>query len=304
MWAASRGRVEEMNILVSHGANPLVCSNLKANILHAAVESKVDNGIAGVLALWSELLDSLDINSIDRWVETPLHIACTSSAACVKALLDAGADVGRQEENGLVALHCLGLSGLGDSRREIVSLLCRSSCNTHINTQDLDGRPPIFNFLDDPHYVETLISHGARLDLLDNDGKTVFHHVCEQGRHEVLDTLLQRVRDPSVVDIKDNQGNTPLIGALENGNSTCAIIMMGTSTLNRSISRQGWTPVHYAARFGNVELLEAVFKAPGFKGGAETYDGKRADIIAMEAGNWHDRVKDLIRRHDKGYQNN
>ncbi|KAF9766624.1 hypothetical protein IL306_000947 [Fusarium sp. DS 682] len=301
LWAASAVRVEEMNILISHGANPLLCSNLDANILHAAVESKLDKGIAGALDLWRQFSDHLDINSTNRWIETPLHVACWTSAACVKPLLEAGADPGLQEENGLVALHCLGLSGLGDSRREIVSLLCSSPRNSHINTQDIDGRPPIFDFLDDPPCVEILISNGARLDLADNDGKTVFHHACEQGRHEVLSTLLQRVQETTVLGVKDRQGDTALIVALENEHISCAIKLLGTNNLGGVMSGQGWAPIHYAARIGNAELLDAVFKDTGFQKGAKTIDGKRADVVAMEAGNWHGLVKELIRMHDKAY---
>lgn len=36
-------------MLVAHGADPAILSNLNANILHAASESKTNNGLVGVL---------------------------------------------------------------------------------------------------------------------------------------------------------------------------------------------------------------------------------------------------------------
>ena len=47
---------------------------------------------------------------------------------------------------------------------------------------------------------------------------------------------------------------------------------------------------------GDLELLEAVIGHSSFQRGQRTTDGKRAETVAMESGNWHGEVKELIRR--------
>lgn len=185
-WASSAGRVELMETLVDHGANPLILSNLNANILHAAAESKLAGGLAGALGIWRRCSDQLNINQQNRWLETPLHVASWCSAACVKLLLEAGAAPDVQQEDGQVALHCAGLSERSSNRRAIASLLCGTDNNLHINMQDIDGRPPLFDFLDDPDCVRILLQHGAKLDVIDGCGKTILHHACCQGESASL----------------------------------------------------------------------------------------------------------------------
>ena len=298
-WAASAGQCKKMRVLVNHGADPLVLSNLNANILHAAAESKTSRGLAGALDIWRKFSDQLNINQANKWAEAPLHVASWCSPACVKLLLEAGADPNIREENGQVPLHCAGLTAQGLARREIVSLLCGAHNEMHINAQDYDGRPPIFEFLDDCECIKMLSQHGARLDLTDDSGKNVVHHACIQDESECLTELLRLARgDAAVVVAKNHDGNSPLIEALRNSSVDCAMILLRLEDVGEIISGDGWATVHYAAKIGDADLLEAVFQHPSFMKGIKTMDGKRADIVAMEAGNWHGRVKNLIREHD------
>jgi ankyrin repeat protein len=298
-WAASSGHVEEMKVLVAHGADPTILSNLNANILHAASESKTNSGLVGALEVWKRCSDRLDINQVNRWVETPLHVASWTSAACVRVLLEAGADPGLQEENGQVPLHCAGLSEQSADRRQIVSLFCTTENKAHLNTQDLDGRPPVFDFLDDSECVKLLLENGASLDLLDNEGRNVFHHVCSQGESNTLAVLLSHAsNDSNPAAAKCDSGNTPLIEALSNHHVECALALLKLEDVGDTVSNEGWAPVHYAAKIGDIDLLRAVLQHSSFSKGMRTMDGKRVSDVAMEAGNWQAEFKKLIREYD------
>ncbi|KAF2203950.1 ankyrin [Delitschia confertaspora ATCC 74209] len=297
-WAAAAGRVDKMKILMEHGADPLILSNLNANILHAAAESKIDLGLAGALSIWKCCPDQLDINQQNRWAETPLHVASWCSAACVKLLLEAGAAPDVQQEDDQVPLHCAGLSERSPIRREIVSILCACKSDSHINTQDADGRPPLFDFLDDPDCVEILLKSGARIDLTDKSGKNVFHHACSLNQSQSLRLLLQHDSDLTLATSKDDGGNTPLLEALSNSHIECALILLNLENVGDIISSEGWAAIHYAAKIGNIQLLEAVMKHPSFMKGMKTLDGRRVHTIAMEAGNWSGDVKELVRKYD------
>lgn len=108
---------------MDHGANPFILSNLDANILHAAAESKTISGLDGALDIWKDYPQEMDINQANRWAETPLRFAAWGSVGCVRKLLEARANRGVRQEDQQVPLRCAGLSWRGEVRREIVALL-------------------------------------------------------------------------------------------------------------------------------------------------------------------------------------
>lgn len=287
-----------MKILVDNGADPFLLSNLNANILQAAAESKIDHGLAGALEIWKRFPNRLDINQRNRWGKTPLHVASLGSAPCVKLLLEAGADPSITQEDGQVALHFSALSLRGPDRREIVSLLCSTDDGDHINTQDVDGRPPVFDFLDDSECLELLIGHGARTDLVDTFGKTFFHHACIQDESDALRTAFRLADEYLTATKKDEDGNTPLFEALCYGRIDRASILLELDDVGDVMSKDGWAAVHYAVDTGDEDLLEAVLKHPSFVKGIKTADGKTINAVSMEAGTWCGRVKELVRKYN------
>lgn len=298
-WASSAGRTDKMKILMIHGADPFILSNLDANIIHAAAESQALNGLVGALEIWKQYPQRLNINQANRWAETPLHVAAWGSVECVRLLLEAGADRSVRQEDRQVPLHCAGLSTRGEMRRTIVTLLCNGKSEAHINAQDVDGRPPIFDFLDDPKCMEVLINAGARLDFLDTSGKSIFHHACMQDENESL-RLLLRLSPPNsvMVTVKDHNGNSALIQALLHGNVESALTLLQLDDVGDIIGQDGWAAVHHAAKLGNSDVLEAVLTHSSFVKGMKTIDGKTVEVVAMEAGNWCGRVKELLRKYN------
>ena len=298
-WASSAGRTDKMQILMDHGADPFILSNLDANIIHAAAESKALDGLAGALEIWKRYPQRLNINQANRWAETPLHVAAWGSVECVRLLLEAGADRNVRQEDGQVPLHCAGLSTQGEIRREIVRLLCAGEIGPHINAQDADGRPPMFDFSDDPKCIEVLINAGARLDLLDISGKSIFHHACIQDENETLKLLLRLSPPDSVmVTVKDHGGNSALIQALLHGSARCAMTLLEFDKVGDMVGQDGWAAVHHAAKLGNADVLEAVLSHSSFVKGMKTIDGKTVEAVAMEAGNWCGKVKELLRKYN------
>ena len=298
-WASSAGRLEEMRVLIRHGADPFVLSNLDANILHAAAESKSISGLDCALDIWRRYPRQLDISQANHWGETPLHVAAWGSLNAVRKLLEAGADRGVRQENDQVPLHCAGLSERGHVRRKIAALLCEGEDIAHVNSQDVDGRPPIFDFLDDPICTQILVKHGASLELLDKLGRSVFHHACIQDEGHTLKTLVQALPPGSVmVTVKDHDGDTALIQALRHGSIDCAMVLLRLDDIGDIVGQEGWSAVHHAAKLGDTAVLAAVLQHRSFVKGSRTIDGKTAEVVAMEAGNWCGEVKNLLRMYN------
>ncbi|KKY27076.1 putative ankyrin repeat protein [Phaeomoniella chlamydospora] len=304
-WASSMGRADKMKILIDAGADPFITSNLDANIVHAAVESNSVESLAYSLKIANDHPTCLKIDHPNVWGESPLIMAAQGCLVeCVRLLLEAGADKDVRQENGQVALHYAGLAKRGSERWKTVALLCSSvggsdGKSDHINAQDEDGRPPIFDFLDDKTCIELLISHGARLDLHDKGGKNILHQACIQGGREQLEFLLQ-VSNTFARDLteKDLDGNTPLMEALRHDSVSCARTLLELPDVGEVVGQGGWSAVHHAARIGDPELLQMVLEHPSFERGAKTGDGKSVQVVAMESGNWCGKVKELLRRHN------
>lgn len=287
-WASASNRAAKMKVLIQSGADPFIRSNLNANIIHAAVESSALQSLVYALEICKRYPDRLGINQANVWGEYPLIMAAQGCLVdCVRLLLDAGADRNIRQENQQVALHYAGLARRGSARRETVALLCDGENETcaHINAQDEDGRSPLFEFLDDSECVEILVRHGARLDLLDKSGKSVFHHACIAGEYEQLNTFL-RLSPESAVIIrkKDYDGNTTLIEALRHGSVDSAMALLEFADVGDVIGQDGWAAVHYAAKLGDPDLLEKVLLHPSFEKGLTTGDGKTVQVVAMESG--------------------
>ncbi|KLJ05610.1 hypothetical protein EMPG_10906 [Blastomyces silverae] len=301
-WASATGQADNMKILVNTGADPFIKSNLNANILHAAVESNALESLSYALEICKRYPDLLNIDQSNVWGESPLMMAAQGClVGCVKLLLDAGADPNVRQENHQVALHYAGLSDRGEKRCETLALFCETSHipKLDINAQDEDGRPPIFDFLDDLECMKCLIRHGAKVDLLDNSGNSLIHHMCIQGESDSLESLLQLPSDEKLILTgKNYDGNTALIEALRHESIDCAMVLLELDDVGDIVGQDGWAAVHYAAKLGDPSLLKAVLKHPTFARGAKTDDGKTARVVAMESGNWQGEIKDLLNRYN------
>ncbi|KAG5293933.1 ankyrin repeat protein [Histoplasma capsulatum G186AR] len=301
-WASATGQADKMKILVNTGADPFIKSNLNANILHAAVESNALESLSYALEIHKRYPDLLNIDQSNVWGESPLIMAAQGClVGCVKLLLEAGADPNVRQENQQVALHYAGLSDRGEKKCETVALLCDASntAKLDIDAQDEDGRPPIFDFVDDMECMKCLTQHGAKLDLLDNSGNSIIHHACMQGESDSLEALLQLPGDGKLIlTRKNNDGNTALIEALRHESIDCAAILLELDDVGDIVGQDGWAAVHYAAKLGDQILLKAVLKHPTFTRGMKTRDGKTARVIAMEAGHWQGETKDLLNRYN------
>lgn len=297
-WAAFTGRLDEMKILCANNANPFVESPMERNVIHIACESKRTDVLSYVLELWKLNKGKLDINKHDRWEETPLHVAASYSEACVRLLLKEGADLNARQENGQVPLHYAYVCKDKGEQLRIVSLLANQQ-GILINSQDEEGRTPVFELLDSPACVRALAEHGADFSISDKSGGTAVHYACMEDKSEALEDLFQLSPDPGAATRLNGNGNTPLIEACAHKSSCCALTLAKRQDVECSgAGKDGWTAVHHAAAWGDADVLEALLTHPSFKRGKETTDNKSTEIIAKESCNWSGRVRELLKTYD------
>lgn len=99
-WAAVINRADKMRILVEHGADFFIQSNVNANIIHAAVESNALHSLAYALEISRSYPEKLNINQPNVWGESPLMVTAQGCLVdCVRLLLAEGADRAVRQEN-------------------------------------------------------------------------------------------------------------------------------------------------------------------------------------------------------------
>ena len=111
-----------------------------------------------------------------------------NQGAIVDYLLDKGANVNKQANNGLAALHRAAVKG----HVNISKSLLAKGANIHL-CSNTSGRSALHFAAWNGHLdtVKYLISEGAVVDKEDNDGNTALHKAAWNGHARVVDFLLQ-----------------------------------------------------------------------------------------------------------------
>ena len=106
---------------------------------------------------------------------------------------------------------------------------------------------------DDLSEVLLLQLRGAELNALDPKGQHALHVALRYSALKVAEYLVQR---PTVeVDLRNPQGETPLMLALLKGHTALARALAAREA---DINKTGWAPLHYAATYAGKEATEQV----------------------------------------------
>lgn len=294
--AASKGFVRCVKLLIRHGADPSARCAEGITALHLAASGGGNVEIckmlldrnAPVRALTEkkqtplclaarkghgkvvQLLLARGANPNNEDVEkyTPLHItAMEGIVECLDLLLKAGATVDSKTLKGITPLHFAVEKGHPGCVRLLIGAGAKVNCTKKpllLIAADEGNRESVQILLDALANIDCKSSMKAFLDK-DNeisDYMTPLHVASSKGNQEVVELLLRR--GASVDASTDNSRWTALDFAVLNGHETCAVVLLKhgatVSDTCKSIGRNNWTLVQYAANHGAKEVVRLLIQ--------------------------------------------
>ncbi|NXW36735.1 ANK2 protein, partial [Phaetusa simplex] len=228
------------------------------------------------------------------------------------------------ERKGNTALHIASLAG----QAEVVKVLVKEGAN--INAQSQNGFTPLYMAAQENHIevVKYLLENGANQSTATEDGFTPLAVALQQGHNQAVAILLEndtkgKVRLPALhiaarkddtksaalllqndhnADVQSKvtrccrrgnrvSGFTPLHIAAHYGNVNVATLLLNRGAAVDFTARNGITPLHVASKRGNTNMVKLLLDRGG-QIDAKTRDGLTPLHCAARSG--HDQVVELL----------
>ncbi|XP_072429447.1 ankycorbin isoform X4 [Chiloscyllium punctatum] len=185
--AASKGQLECLGMMLSHGVDLTIPDGSGYNALHLASKNSHQECVRKILQ--ASMLDESGRKEDQRGWRQGLASVILSRKAykCPVECIDS---------NGKTALHHAAASG----SISIVQLLCEHKCS--INVKDTEGFTPLIQAAQNNHaeVCHYLIDQGAEIDARDKNGRTAVMLACEQGSGNTVEMLVKRGANLKLVD--------------------------------------------------------------------------------------------------------
>jgi ankyrin repeat protein len=248
--AAALGHAECMVVLMDAGADPRARSNTGWTPLHKAADSGHASAVALLLSRGADALATTDSD------KTALaRASARDRLECVRELTLSKANravLNVRDKEGFTAFHRAVERGVNE---EIVVLLGQELM-ADVNIPSLDGTTPFCTAVKrrDFRLMRRLKDLGADVDASDRNGWTATHFAAEFGEMRLLRWVINDAGGSPMKVSKD--GETPLHRAARGGNLACVTLLVNHGAFINAKNKEGWAPAHYAAWAGAEEVVK------------------------------------------------
>lgn len=251
------GRAEMVQYLLQHEAKILPNGYSRENPLHVAANTNPDLWVEreekdfskiNVFSVAKILVEhGIDVNTLDRNHETPLHKAAfTKNYLIAEYLIEQKAEVNCQDKYGNTPLHKACFTNKDNS---ICALLLNHGANPSVKNKD--GKTPILWGYGsvDTSTIDLFANYGYDpVHDSDNEGYMLLHLALKNGQFATIDYLLDHKVNINAVTKK---GITPFHIAVKlrgtNGLSVIKKLMNGGANIN-ALDASGHTPLFYISK--------------------------------------------------------
>jgi len=214
-----------------------------------------------------EALFKEDIESIESLLSSNtsydgrllLHIACelVSSSKILYFLIEYGFDVNKTDPQRRTPLHIA--CSIGNVRS--ITLLLGNGAK--LTSKDLYGNTPLHVLVNTKNtkLIDILDLWNCDLNQKRTDGSTILHEVLSRNDYLSLEELA-KYSDKLNVNIKDNNGLTPLLrGIKHNSNATLTMFTIYFKKVSKNITDySGRNVIHHAILSNNYTFLKVILK--------------------------------------------
>jgi len=221
--------------LIEKGADPTIKTKSGQSLLYLACQPGNTELVKELIAAGANVQEG----------PNPLATAARfGRVETVEVLLAHGADVNAKGFEGMTPLHMATANPAGVLlQKRLKEVVTRSV-------------PPEEDYA---KVVELLLKHGAKVDILSNDGTAAVHAAAGHSGARVMRQLLEAGADPSLPTAKSKRG--PLFFAAQSGRSETATVLLDADADAKAADNEGFTVLHEAATFGNAEVMKVLLAA-------------------------------------------
>ena len=201
----------------------------------------------------------VDINVCDDDKDTPLHLACMRGNRVAVGILTSATsqavNVDAQNEKGDTPLHFACLNG----DPEIVEALLKKEADCLIQNKEKQLAIHLACAEGHVNIVKCILEMFSdkiekMMGWFDQEYNTPLHFACESGSGEIVQLLLHNNADPNACRLHDV---TPLhIVAKEGFIDIAKVLLQNTNSEINVNDANLLSPIHYAAQFGRVKMIE------------------------------------------------
>ena len=277
MQIARDGHLEELESYISNSQNPGENINELDNKENSALHYAARYSHIEIVATLVETLGA-KTNVVGSDKMTPVHYASRygknvtvicddyqedsdTGLQVLKMLINYGGDVRAKDFYHLTPLHHAAMRG----NIKIVEHLVKD-CGVDVNARDKMGSTPlhIAATYKNVEVVRILLAHDVDISLKDKQRQTPLHRAAQEGCAEIIEAILEsfnekdeEAKEAAMVD-EDDDGNSPVILAVEAGNSAAVSVFLEGECSNfiNKPNKQGECQIHFAARSGDLDTME------------------------------------------------
>ena len=258
-WACFCESRRAVEVVLRHADSASVTAKTKTKrcALHGAAGNKESTAIVEAL-LQTPLGADIDCRDDDGW--TPLHVAVSAGTlATTKLLLAHGANLSAATSQGESVLHL----AFRNSDADVAMYLLGLKVDGGVNQPTNSGVTPLHmcSALGSGEALEALLSLGAELDPVDQDGEDALYFAVRRPNLETLRALLEQNIQ---LGRQNKHGWTALHHAAFSGPDwvgAAEVLLDSGASLMTDVN--GWTPVDIAAECSPGPMLDLLLKRGG-----------------------------------------